>query len=73
MQITINNVTEEKVQRAMAEIRKNGGTVAGNSFNVKGVAGKYFLHGSTLTIVINSKPWYAPESKIESELRKFFG
>lgn len=71
MQVVIADVTPEKIQRGRAEITGNGGTVSGNNFSVNGVAGRYFLNGNTLTIVIDSKSWY-PESMIESELRKFF-
>jgi hypothetical protein len=70
--IIINNVTDEKVQRAMSDIREKGGKVIGNNFSVSGVVGNYFLEGTILTITIIKKPFIVSMDYVDSELRKYF-
>ena len=70
--VVINNVTDEKITKAMTDIKSNGGTVIGNTFAVSGVEGSYSQSGSTLTITITKKPWLASEGMIESKLREYF-
>lgn len=77
MQVVINNVTADKVNKAMAEIVNTGGHVDGDRFSVPTplgqVLGNYSLAGSTLTINITDKPFLVPSGTLESKLRAFFG
>ncbi len=72
MRVTINNITDEKINRAMRAIRENGGAVEGNFFIVSGVKGSYTRNGTSATINISSKPWYIPETVIEDKINGFF-
>lgn len=69
----INNITEEKINRALQLIKDNGGTVTATGFSVKGIEGMYSRRGNDLIVEITLKPWYIPGSVIENKVKEFFG
>lgn len=61
------------------ELRKNdliaqGILIAGNSGEIeyKGVTVGYEYNGTSLTVTIEKKPWYDPESAVESAITGWF-
>lgn len=70
--IVINNITSDKVQKTMDEIKAKGGIVTKNSFSTSGVSGSYAYNGNTLTLVIFDKPWIATKGQVESKIREYF-
>lgn len=66
------SATEDQIDTAKSKIRGAGGSVSGNSFNVKGVEGRMSRDGDRTTITITDKPWLASEGMIKDEIRKFF-
>jgi len=74
--IKVNDVKSalEKVKKA---VKGTGGSFSGDNikgeFSGKGVSGRYsVLSGGEVQIIIDKKPFYAPESMVEGEIRKFF-
>lgn len=50
----------------------SGNTSAGE-FSGKGAKGEYKISGSTVSITITKKPFYATWSKVEATIKEFFG
>lgn len=64
------------LDRAKSAADKAGATLTGDEhngdFSGKGIEGHYEVSGDTIHVTITKKPLVFPDSKIESELRKFF-
>lgn len=64
------------LDRAKGAADEAGATLTGDvnngDFSGKGVEGHYEVSGNTIHVTITKKPLVVPDSKIESELRKFF-
>ena len=62
--------------RAKAAVEQAGGKIDGNpnagTVSGKGVKASYMFGASTIRIVIQEKPWYAPVSMVEKRVREFF-
>lgn len=68
----------EKILGEMAvKIKAQGGTftgdLTGGTFNVRGFGGTFRVDGGALTISINDKPLFVPDSMIEAWLRQNLG
>ena len=67
---------ETLVQRAEVAARQNGAQFTGDAnagqFSGSGVQGRYQVSGNTITITIDQKPFFAPWSLVESQIKGFF-
>jgi hypothetical protein len=63
----------EKAQKTAQENAAlfSGDTQAGN-FSGSGVEGHYEVAGDTITVTIDKKPFYAPWSVVETQVKGFF-
>ena len=70
--------TERKVDEGIKMIQEQGGKVKGNvtdgSAKIQGVSARFQWRPltSTLTVVIDDKPWFATNSMIEEKIKEFF-
>ncbi|HET8841546.1 MAG TPA: hypothetical protein VFN35_08770 [Ktedonobacteraceae bacterium] len=64
------------LNRAKSAASEAGATLTGDvhngDFSGKGIEGSYKVGEDTVHVTITKKPLVIPESKVESELRKFF-
>ncbi|MDR0308289.1 MAG: hypothetical protein LBI42_15855 [Chitinispirillales bacterium] len=63
-------------EKAKAKINNAGGSLHGNSnggnFSGSGVEGSYVCNNGNLTITIEKKPFFIPESLIREKVTGFF-
>ncbi len=67
--VALFELAKERARKGGAKL---SGSVASGSFSASGVVGTYKTQGDFLEVTVTRKPWYVPESKIKSELQKFF-
>jgi len=77
--IKINSEIELVLNKVKSEISNNGGKLIGNNssgsisinLTIGSVTGDYRVSDNSITMTINSKPFYLSYSKIESEIKKY--
>ncbi len=64
---------KDLVDKARKLVEENGGTFQGDTsqgrFSVKGVTGRYQIHGQTLIVIVDEKPWIVPCWVIEKIIK----
>lgn len=72
----IQNVSEEKFQQAVIELKAKGEVTVNldnsGSFDVMGTKGDFTFQENVLNITIIDKPWYIPQDLLEEKLTTFF-
>lgn len=67
-------ISPAELEAKRQQLGKSGITIEGDSGTIQthGVALSYTYDGATLTVTTVSKPFYIPQSTIDSELSGFF-
>ena len=74
--IKVNNVASA-LEKAKQAFKKTGGSFSGDNikgeFSGKGVSGRYsVLTGGEVLVIIDKKPFFAPDNMVEEKIKKFF-
>lgn len=71
MTVTLENISQEKLDAGLAKLRSSGFAVEGNTVKGMGVEATYALNGSTLTVEVDHAPPFM-SGMIEKQLKNFF-
>jgi hypothetical protein len=76
IQVTVQGDLGVLLVRARSAASEQGATFEGTqsrgTFSGQGLSGHYVVVNEIITITILEKPWWAPWSAVESQLRSFF-
>jgi hypothetical protein len=74
--IKVRESPQVLVEKARKAAQENEATFSGDiqagSFCGSGVEGRYEIAGDTITVTIDKKPFYAPWSVVETQVKGFF-
>ena len=75
--VDLTKPVDDFLSEAQQVAKENNATLTGDSqsgqFSHEKVKGTYKIENSVAHVTITKKPWYAPWSVVESEVRSFFG